>query len=146
MGNISKDINSTFSNKKIKALINIKYTANWLQSLENDFFKPYEISPQQFNILRILRGAKTAIKAQTVKERMVERAPNATRLLDKLSDKKLIERSRCKQDKRVVYVSITKQGLAMLTELDNAFTPDFLGNLSEKEATVLSDLLDKLRG
>ncbi len=146
MGNISKDINSTFPNKKVKALINIKYTANWLQSLENDFFKPYEISPQQFNILRILRGAKKPIKAQIVKERMVERAPNATRLLDKLSEKKLIERTRCKKDKRVLYVNITKEGLLLLSDLDTDFSPDFLSDLSEKEAALLSDLLDKLRG
>ena len=64
MGDISKDIQSKFENEKIKAFINIKYTANWLNSKENDFFKPYGISPQQFNILRIVRGAKNEIKVQ----------------------------------------------------------------------------------
>ena len=102
MGNISKDINSKFSSSKVKALINIKYTFNWLNSKENDFFKPYAISPQQYNILRILRGAKAKIKVQIVKDRMVERAPNATRLMDKLCDKKLIERERCAHDRREI--------------------------------------------
>ena len=64
MGDISKDIKSSFKSSKVKALINIKYTSNWLNSKENDFFKPYGISPQQFNILRILRGAKERIKVK----------------------------------------------------------------------------------
>ena len=111
MGDISKDINSKFISNKVKALINIKYTANWLNSKENEFFKPYFISPQQYNILRILRGAKDRIKVQIVKDRMIERAPNATRLMDKLCDKKLIKRARCEYDRRVVYVKITDEGL-----------------------------------
>jgi len=118
MGDISKDINSKFENSKLKALINIKYTSNWLNSKENDFFKPYGISPQQYNILRILRGAKDKIKVQVVKDRMVERAPNATRLMDKLCDKNLIERDRCEHDRRVVYVKITKEGLVLLSTID----------------------------
>lgn len=145
MGDISKDINSRFANNKIKALINIKYTSNWLSSKENDFFKPYGISPQQYNILRILRGAKDKIKVQIVKDRMIERAPNATRLMDKLCDKKLIERQRCQYDKRVVYVKITKLGLELLIKIDKNKTASFLENLSEEEAIILSDLLDKIR-
>ena len=145
MGDISKDINSTFVNNKIKALINIKYTSNWLSSKENDFFKPYGISPQQYNILRILRGAKDEIKVQIVKDRMIERAPNATRLMDKLCDKKLIKRKRCEYDKRVVYVKITKLGLELLIKIDKNKTAFFLENLSEEEAIILSDLLDRIR-
>ncbi|MBE7661384.1 MarR family winged helix-turn-helix transcriptional regulator [Tenacibaculum finnmarkense] len=145
MGDISKDIKSKFPNNKIKALVNIKYTANWLSSNENDFFKPYGISPQQFNILRILRGASKPIKVQVIKDRMIERAPNATRLMDKLCDKKFIERIRCKHDRRVVYISITKQGLALLTTIDTSKKINFLDNLTEEEADKLSDLLDKIR-
>lgn len=145
MGDISKDINSTFISNKVKALINIKYTANWLNSRENDFFKPYLISPQQYNILRILRGAKDEIKVQIVKDRMIERAPNATRLMDKLCDKKLIERARCENDRRVVYVKITHQGLELLTTIDEHKNFSFLKNLTDKEAATLSDLLDKIR-
>ncbi|MCG8207872.1 MarR family winged helix-turn-helix transcriptional regulator [Tenacibaculum finnmarkense] len=145
MGDISKDIKSEFPNNKIKALVNIKYTANWLSSNENDFFKPYGISPQQFNILRILRGASKPIKVQVIKDRMIERAPNATRLMDKLCDKKFIERIRCKHDRRVVYISITKQGLVLLTTIDTSKKINFLDNLTEEEADKLSDLLDKIR-
>ncbi|WP_435415973.1 MarR family winged helix-turn-helix transcriptional regulator [Polaribacter aestuariivivens] len=145
MGDISKDIQSNFKNDKIKALINIKYTANWLNSKENDFFKPYGISPQQFNILRILRGAKKEIKVQVIKDRMIERAPNATRLMDKLCDKNLIERIRCEHDRRVVYVQITEEGLELLSNIDINKNLSFLDNLTEKEASMLSDLLDKIR-
>lgn len=145
MGDISKDIQSSFQSNKVKALINIKYTSNWLVSKEIDFFKPYGISPQQFNILRILRGAKEAIKVQLVKERMIERSPNATRLMDKLLEKKLINRYRCEQDRRVVYVEISKEGLALLANIDKVKKINFLDNLSEEEAELLSDLLDKIR-
>jgi MarR family transcriptional regulator, 2-MHQ and catechol-resistance regulon repressor len=145
MGNISKDIKSSFKNNKVKALINIKYTSNWLSSKENDFFKPYGISPQQYNILRILRGAKERVKVQIVKDRMIERSPNATRLMDKLCDKNLIKRERCEQDRRVVYAKITNQGLELLKNIDDSRTVSFLGNLTEEEAATLSDLLDKIR-
>lgn len=145
MGDISNDIKSSFKTNKVKALINIKYTANWLSSKENEFFKPYGISPQQYNILRILRGAKARTKVQIVKDRMIERAPNATRLMDKLCEKELIERERCEHDRRVVYVKITSQGLELLSVIDKHNKLSFLEKLSEKEANFLSDLLDKIR-
>lgn len=145
MGDISKDINSKFKNNKVKALINIKYTANWLNNKEIKFFKPFDLSPQQFNILRILRGAGKAIKVQEVKERMIEKAPNATRLMDKLCDKNLIERVRCEDDRRVVFVEINKKGLELLKKIDTELDIDFLDKITEQEAKTLSNLLDKIR-
>jgi DNA-binding MarR family transcriptional regulator len=145
MGDISKDINSKFANNKVKALLNIIYTANWINSLQNEFFKPFGISPQQFNILRILRGAGEAIKVQTIKERMIERAPNATRLMDKLCDKNLIKRLPCPDDRRVVHIEITSKGLSLLNDISKEFKEDLLENLTEDEAKQLSDLLDKIR-
>jgi DNA-binding MarR family transcriptional regulator len=145
MGDISKDIQSKFPSERIKALINIKYTANWLLNKEVTFFRPYGISPQQYNVLRILRGASEAIKVQLVKERMIERSPNITRLLDKLYDKQLIARYRCEEDRRVVYIEITDDGLLLLSEIDRVEKSSFLNKLTEEEATLLSDLLDKIR-
>jgi len=145
MGDISKDINSNFPNNKLKAFINIKYTANWLNSIEIEFFKPYGISPQQYNILRILRGSGAPTKVQVIKDRMIERAPNATRLMDKLCDKKLIDRIRCEHDRRVVYITISQLGLELLRTIDLSINFDFLENLSEVEANQLSSLLDKIR-
>ena len=140
MGDISQDINSNFANNKVKALLNIIYTANWISSHQNEFFKPYGISPQQFNILRILRGAGEPIKVQ-----MIERAPNATRLMDKLCDKGFINRLPCPEDRRVVHIQITDPGLLLLKDIDKNFKEDLLENLTENEASLLSDLLDKIR-
>jgi len=145
VGDIGKDIKSKFPNNKVKALINIMYTANWLNSKQNEFFKPYGISQQQFNILRILKGAGEPLKVQVIKERMIERSPNATRLMDKLCDKGLIERIPCKNDRRVVHITIAKKSLTLLKEISKNFKQDLLTNLTLKEAKQLSDLLDKVR-
>ena len=145
MGDFAKDIMSKFPNQKVKATLNILYTANWISSHQNTFFKPFGISPQQFNILRILKGAQKPLKVQTIKERMVERSPNATRLMDKLYSKGLIGRQHCPNDRRVVYIEITTKGLDLLKEISKQLKDDLLENLTEKEAELLSDLLDKIR-
>ena len=145
MGDISKDINSKFPNNKVKALLNVIYTANWINSQQNSFFKPYGISPQQFNILRILKGAKKPLKVQTIKDRMLERAPNATRLMDKLCGKNLINRIACPEDRRVVHIEITENGLKLLEDISKHMKKDYIENLTDEEAGYLSDLLDKIR-
>lgn len=145
MGDISKDVNSSFRDNRTKALINILYTANWITAKQNTFFAQFGLSPQQYNILRILRGANKPLTMQTVKERMIERAPNATRLTDKLCAKSLIGRIPCKTDRRVVHIAITNKGLKLLEEITEDFNEDWLKNITEKEASLLSDLLDKLR-
>lgn len=145
MGDISKDIKSKFINNKVKAMLNIIYTANWINSVHNDFFKPYGVSPQQFNILRILRGAGKPLKVQEIKTRMIERAPNATRLMDKLCDKDLIQRLPCPEDRRVVHIEIKASGLTLLKQIEANLNDDLLDKLSEVEAVTLSDLLDKIR-
>ncbi|MFC2110213.1 MarR family winged helix-turn-helix transcriptional regulator [Bacteroidota bacterium] len=145
MGDLAKEINSTFPSEHIKALINIKYTANWIENKSNETLKPFQISVQQYNILRILRGAKEAIKVQTVKDRMIEKSPNATRLMDKLYAKNLIERFRCEDDRRVVYVKIASKGLEMLKDINMDSLNETMINLSEEEVEQLNMLLDKLR-
>lgn len=145
MGDISKDIHSKFDNNKVKALLNILYTANWITNIQNTFFKSFGISPQQYNILRILNGANEPLKVQIVKERMIERSPNATRLMDKLCAKQLIDRIPCPGDRRVVHITITDKGKQLLNEISDNFNDDILKNITEDEATQLSDLLDKLR-
>lgn len=145
MGNLTRDINSKFKNNKIKALLNIIYTANWISSQQNEFFKSYGISPQQYNILRILRGADQPLKVQTIKDRMLERSPNATRLMDKLCAKNYIERLPSEHDRRVVKIVITRQGKTLLQAIPSDFNQDLLKNLSETEAEQLSNLLDKMR-
>lgn len=145
MGDISKDIHSKFANNKVKALLNILYTANWISSYQNEFFKGYGISPQQYNILRILRGAGEPLNVQIVKDRMVERSPNATRLMDKLCAKKYIERLACPEDRRAVKIVITQEGKRLLESIPESLYKDLLEKISEEEAEQLSELLDKIR-
>lgn len=145
MGDLAKDINSTFPNNRVKALLNIIYTANWITSCQNEFFKEFGISPQQYNILRILRGAGEPLKVQTIKDRMLERAPNATRLMDKLCAKNYIQRLPSEHDRRVVKIAITDYGKDLLASIPKSLNKELLKNLNEDDAKQLSDLLDKMR-
>ncbi len=145
MGDLSKDINSSFPNERVKALINIKYTASYLDQVGATMLRPYGISEPQYNILRILRGAGKAITVNQVKERMVQRSPNSTRLMDKLCEKKLISRSRCEQDRRVVYVKIEGKGQELLKKISFDEFEEHMNRLSDEEAQHLNELLDKIR-
>jgi len=145
MGDIGKDIQSEFPNEHVKALINIKYTANWLDSIGNELLGPFKISIQQYNILRILRGAGESITVKCLKERMIQKSPNSTRLMDKLCDKNLIERMRCENDRRVVYVQISEKGLRILDEIKLDVLNNQMNSITEDEAKLLNHLLDKLR-
>lgn len=145
MGDLSKDINSTFKNEKQKALINILFTANWINSYQNEFFKSFGISPQQYNILKILNGANQPLKVQTIKDRMIERSPNATRLMDKLCAKNLIERIPCEDDRRVVHIEITANGKQLLESISSEFYETLVEKLTATEAQQLNDILDKMR-
>ena len=145
MGDLAKEINSTFSNERLKALLNIKYTASWLDQIGTELLKPFNISEQQYNILRILRGARKEITVTEVKERMVQKSPNTTRLMDKLCEKKLIERRRCDNDRRVVFVKISKKGLTLLEKINLNDFDIYMNRLTESEAKMLNELLDKIR-
>lgn len=145
MGNLNDDIQSKFKNEKVKAMLNIIYSANWINSKLNTFFKSFDLSHQQFNILRILNGADEPLKVQTIKERMVERSPNATRLMDKLCAKELINRIQCPDDRRVVHIIITKKGKELLHYINKSMNFDVLENLTIDEAKLMNELLDKMR-
>jgi len=145
MEEFSKEVNATFDSQYTKAMLNLKYTANFLNGLTNKELESYQISSAQYNILRILRGAKKAIPMKLVKERMIEKSPNTTRLTDKLCEKRLIERIRSNEDRRAVYVSITEEGLAMLEQISFKLTPKHMENLSSDEVLKLNILLDKIR-
>ena len=149
MARIDEELRSRFESEQHKAMLNVMFTAGWFRNQQVELFKPYGISPQQYNILRILRGAKDRMNMHCVKERMIDRAPNATRLTDKLIAKGLVERERCEDDRRVVYVRISQKGLAMLDEIDRANRPsekNGLDRLTEAEALELNRLLDAWRG
>lgn len=148
---IGKEIKqSKFRNEYHKMVVNILFTSSWLNSLHTAGLKPYGISTQQYNLLRILRGQHP--KPATVNlliDRMLDKSSNASRLVEKLRLKKLVERAVCPEDRRAVNVVITQKGLDLLQELDKLeqrLSKDFGMVLSEKEAQQLNALLDKLRG
>lgn len=137
-----------FRNEHQKMLINIFFTSSWLSSKHACSLKPFGISVQQYNILRILRGQHpNPVTINLLIDRMLDKNSNASRLVEKLRLKKLVERAVSPDDRRAVNVVITQKGLALLTELDKQeelFLKE-LKNLSAREAELLSSLLDKLR-
>ena len=149
MPRIDEELQSTFESEQQKAMLNVLFTANWFKSQQVGLFKPFDISPQQYNILRILRGAKDKMNMHCVKERMIDRAPNATRLTDKLIAKGLVERERCEEDRRVVFVRISAKGMDLLAAIDkkNEAAAQLDANrISEDEAALLNRVLDSWRG
>jgi DNA-binding MarR family transcriptional regulator len=150
MGTIEEAIKqSKFNNEHEKVVVNILYTASWLDSYNIQHFKPFGISPQQFNVLRILRGSfPNALRLSDITERMIDKNSNATRLVEKLRQKSLVKREICKHNRRQVDIWITQKGLDLLTQLD-AKAEEWLKELqgiSKAEAGQLCDLLDRLRG
>jgi DNA-binding MarR family transcriptional regulator len=145
MGDLSKDIQTKITDEWVKALLNIKYTANYLNQIDEKFFSQFGLSSQQFNALRILRGAQKPISVSEIKSRMVEKTPNITRLMDKLSAKNLITRHRTESDRRTVYSEITDNGLKLLAEIDQKGFQTPLNHLSEEEVKDISRLLEKIR-
>ena len=139
----------TFDSSVHKAHLNILVTATWLSQRTTRALKPFGISMQQYNILRILRGRHP--EAATIKvltERMIDPTSNASRLVDKLVAKQLVERTTCPTDRRQVDIVITKAGLrkvAEATEAINAQIHTTTGHFSAEEAEQISDLLDRMR-
>jgi len=139
-----------FKNEFQKAGINISFTASWLEKSSIEVLKPYNISIQQFNILRILRGmAGKPASIKLLTERMIDKMSNASRLVEKLKSKGLVERVECPRDRRQVDILITKKGLSLLeksSEVLEDMLQAKLGSITEEEAKILNTLLDRIRG
>lgn len=138
-----------FRNDHQKAVVNLMYTSGWLSARQEEFFRPFGITPSQFNILRILRGqAGKSLSGAEIKSRMLERNSDISRLLDRMSRKKLVERHQCPNDKRATDITITPEGLRILKEIDLQIdrAEKDLFHLTREEARMLSNLLDKARG
>jgi DNA-binding MarR family transcriptional regulator len=139
-----------FRSEYQKLVVNLLYSASWLQQFSNQLLRPYGISQEQFNILRILRGMHP--EPATVKlltERMIDKMSNASRLVEKLRVKGLVERHECPLDRRRVDVSITQKGLDLIEKASLAMDTQGdaqMANLSTVEAAALNELLDKMRG
>ncbi len=146
---IAKDIQQRkFRNSYQKATVNLIYTMAWMKDKMKPFFEAEDITSQQFNILRILRGSyPEPLSTLQIRERMLEKMSDTSRIVDRLIVKGLVKKVICKNDRRLVDVVISEKGRKLLErmdtkelEMDRVFY-----NLNEKEAENLSDLLDKLR-
>ena len=131
-------------------MIGLMRTADLVRHALGGIVEPYGITPQQYNVLRILRGAgENGLPTLEIAERMIEETPGITRLIDRLETKRLVTRERCKKDRRRVWCRITPEGLALLDKLDGPIRGAdslVLGSLSSKELTQLVSLLDRARG
>ncbi|MEM1322943.1 MAG: MarR family transcriptional regulator [Bacteroidota bacterium] len=130
-----------------RAVVNLIYTHNWLAEQLKSFFKPYGITSQQYNVLRILKGAGKPISTSIIRERLLYKMADASRMVDRLHQKKLVIRKVCISDKRLVDVKLSKKGneLLELIDKDSLVMDSLMQSLSSQEALLLSDLLDKAR-
>ena len=132
-----------------KTIVNLMYTTRIIEEAITGVLKPFDISIQQYNVLRILRGQKgTPANLSTIHERMIDRSSNTTRLVDKLMKKEWVERQVCEQNRRKVEIFITKKGLDILEELDPIIKDNnnqLVSALSSDQLEGLNDLLDLLR-
>jgi len=145
---LEKDINQTnFRNEYQKVAINLIYTYNWMHERMKGIFEKHDITSQQFNILRILRGAGKPISTLQIRQRMLDKMSDTSRIVDRLVVKELVQKNTCINDKRLVDVSITEAGKKILEKMDayNAKMDAILNNLSAEEAKKLNVLFDKIR-
>jgi DNA-binding MarR family transcriptional regulator len=149
MGSIEEEIKSSkFQSEEHKARINVLFTANWLSNQTKAILKPFGISPEQFNVLRILRGsAPVSMCQKDILSRMVAKQSNLTLIINKLKAKKLIKVQTSSKDKREYMISILPSGLNTLKKIDETFknSSSFKLGLNTSEAFHLNALLDKLR-
>jgi len=147
---IEKEIQSTkFEDNYHKLLINISYTYGWISNITRQQFEKYNLTSQQFNILRILRGQyPNPATINLLKERMIDKMSDASRIVDRLVQKGMVSRCTNNNDRRAVDIRISDKGLDILAKMDLEFkAKDILkDNITETEASIISDMLDKLRG
>jgi DNA-binding MarR family transcriptional regulator len=137
-----------FKSEHHKLMINLLFTSSWLQRMQLSLLRPYDLTPPQYNILRILRGAKgELLNLGEITSRMIDRSSNTSRLIDKLVIKKWVSRKTCPDDRRQSEICITKEGLKVLEQLDkpiDSITEQF-HFMSVKETKEVNQFLDQLR-
>jgi DNA-binding MarR family transcriptional regulator len=146
---IQKDIQQkSFRNNYQKAAVNIIFSSNWLTEKIKDFLDEGDITNQQYNILRILRGTTHPLSTLQIRERMLDKMSDTSRIVDRLVKKGLVQKVVCSYDKRLVDISITDSGRDLLAKLDlkNADIDNLINKLTDEEAHQLNFLLDKMRG
>ncbi len=144
---IEQEIQSKFRSEHHKIMVNLIYTYNWVMEKSKRFFEKADLTPQQFNILRILRGAGKPLSTMQIRQRMLDKMSDTSRIVDRLMKKELVLKVICQNDRRLVDITISEKGTKLLQELDN-YNDEMdalLSGINEEEAKTLSHLLDKLR-
>ncbi len=139
----------SFSSEHQKAAINVLFTASWLHSGNAARLKKHKITPEQFNVLRILRGSHPSkMMLAEITRRMIDKSSNATRLVEKLRQKGLVDREPCENNRRQVDITITIAGLDLMKKIDaeEGYWLETLKGITKAEAVELNRILDKLRG
>jgi len=146
---IEKAINQTrpFKNEFQRATVNLIYTNNWLSIQLKNYLKPYKCTLQQYNVLRILKGAQKPISTSDIRERMIEKMADTSRLVERLCAKGWVNREACCGDKRLVDVTISKQGIDFIDQIGglDEYVESIYESLTLEEAKQLNTILDKIR-
>jgi len=140
---------SAFDNQHHKLIVNILFTQSWLVSQMKGFLQQFGLTVQQFNILRILRGqSPNPTTLNLVRNRMLDKNSDASRIVERLRQKGMVERNQSEQDRRTVAIVITGKGLEVLAQIDQQddFFYSLTQNLSDTEAQQVNELLDTMRG
>jgi DNA-binding MarR family transcriptional regulator len=139
---------SKFRNEYQKVMINIIFSSNWITEKQKRFLDPEDITPQQYNILRILRGSAKPLSTLQIRERMLDKMSDTSRIVDRLLLKALVEKRPCETDKRLVDITISEKGMLVLDRLEerNHELDHMVSDvLTQEEAATLNSLLDKMR-
>src|SRR6478735_11835106 len=145
---IEKDINQhKFRNEYQKSVLNMIYTYNWMMERVKIMLEKFDVTPQQYNILRILRGAGEPLSTLQIRQRMLDKMSDTSRIVDRLVKKGLVKKSVCREDRRLVDVLLTDKGKKLLQTMDgmNEEMDSIFKYLSNEEAKQLNVLLDKIR-
>jgi DNA-binding MarR family transcriptional regulator len=145
---LEKDINQqVFRSEYQKAILNLIYTFNWVNEKINKRFEPFDITQQQFNILRILRGAGQPLSTLQIRQRMLDKMSDTSRIVDRLVKKGMVKKTISREDRRLVDVLLTDKGKKLLQSMDgmNEEMESIFKYLSNEEAKLLNVLLDKVR-
>jgi DNA-binding MarR family transcriptional regulator len=146
---IGKEINSDkFDNNHQKSIVNLIYTYGWITNLLRQCLNKHDITPQQYNVMRILRGQHTKpATINLIKERMLDKMSDASRIVNRLEQKKIVDCAINADDRRALDVLITQKGLDILSKLDKELLFDEIlaKDFNNTDAGILSDLLDKMR-
>jgi DNA-binding MarR family transcriptional regulator len=146
---ISEDLKqSNFQSEAQKAIVNAIYTGNWIVQKQQELLKPFGLTVQQYNVLRILKGQQgNPMTVLAITERMLDKMSNASRLVDKLLEKKLVLRRECPQDRRAVDILILPAGLDLIKEVDQVQQDwgKHFDALGVKRLEEMNQLLDEFR-